>query len=115
MAGLGPAMFGGGRGWAAGSRGREGGGGPPNHIEPTLAQSCGNQSAEREEAGKSRCKELLVIHDVNEVVNDDDALELLKATLSSSSSMQDDRGTGGDELWMNFVDPPGRPATRRPT
>ena len=96
--------------------GGRGGGGPPNHIEPTLAQSCGNQSAEREEAGKSRCKELLVIHDVNEVVNDDDALELFKATLSSlffDAGRSRHRWT--DELWMNFVDPPGRPATRRPT
>ena len=58
-----------------------------------LAQRCGNQSAEREQAGKSKSEGLLVIHEMIEMLNDDDALEPFKATLSSPSSMQDDRGT----------------------
>ena len=44
---------------------------------------------------KSRTEELLVIHETTESVNDDDAMELFKATLTSLSLVQDCQRTTG--------------------
>ena len=53
-----------------------------------LAESCGSQSLEWEERQKSRAEELVAIHDTIKLLNDDDALELFKATLPSPSLVQ---------------------------
>ena len=45
------------------------------------AESCSSQSSECEERQKSRVEEHLAIYDSIKLLNDDDALELLKSTL----------------------------------
>ena len=53
-----------------------------------LAQSCDNQSSEREEAAMSRGEELLVTHEKIDRLNDDDALELFKTHCNSASNLK---------------------------
>ena len=62
-------------------------------LAAKLAESCSSQSSEWEERQKSRAEELLAIHDTIKLLNDDDALELFKATLPSPSLMQVQRST----------------------
>jgi len=62
-------------------------------LAAKLAESCRSQSSEWEERQKSRAEELVAIHDTIKLLNDDDALELFKATLPSPSLMQVERGT----------------------
>merc|ERR1712136_258421 len=62
-------------------------------LAAKLAESCSSQSSEWEERQKSRAEELLAIHDTIKLLNDDDALELFKATLPSPSLMQVQQGT----------------------
>ena len=62
-------------------------------LAAKLARSCSSQSSEWEERRKSRAEELLAIHDTIKLLNDDDELELFKATLPSPSLMQVQRST----------------------
>jgi len=57
-------------------------------LAAKLAESCGSQSSEWEERQKSRAEELVAIHDTIKLLNDDDALELFKATLPNPSLVQ---------------------------
>ena len=57
-------------------------------LAAKLGLSCGSQSSEWEERQKSRAEELVAIHDTIKLLNDDDALELFKATLPNPSLMQ---------------------------
>merc|ERR1712050_307851 len=51
-----------------------------------LEKSCSTKTAEWEERSKTRAEELVALGDTIKVLNDDDALELFKQTLPSSSS-----------------------------
>jgi len=51
-----------------------------------LEKSCATKTAEWEERSKTRAEELVALADTVKVLNDDDALELFKKTLPSSSS-----------------------------
>merc|ERR1712136_271492 len=62
-------------------------------LAAKLGLSCGSQSSEWEERQKSRAEELVAIHDTIKLLNDDDALELFKATLPSPSLVQVQQGT----------------------
>merc|ERR1712136_436780 len=62
-------------------------------LAAKLGLSCGSQSSEWEERQKSRAEELVAIHDTIKLLNDDDALELFKATLPNPSLMQVQQGT----------------------
>merc|ERR1712136_673443 len=62
-------------------------------LAAKLAESCGSQSSEWEERQKSRAEELVAIHDTIKLLNDDDALELFKATLPSPSLVQVQQGS----------------------
>jgi len=62
-------------------------------LAAKLAGSCSSQSSEWDKRQKRRAEELLAIHDTIKLLNDDDALELFKATLPSPSLMQVERGT----------------------
>jgi len=62
-------------------------------LAAKLAESCSSQSSEWEERQKSRAEELLAIHDTIKLLNDDDALELFKATLPNPSLMQVQQST----------------------
>merc|ERR1712136_204924 len=62
-------------------------------LAAKLAESCGSQSSEWEERQKSRAEELVAIHDTIKLLNDDDALELFKATLPNRSLMQVQQST----------------------
>ena len=53
-----------------------------------LVESWDNQSSEWEERRKSRAEEILAIRETIELLNDDDALELFKVTLTSPSQVQ---------------------------
>jgi len=57
-------------------------------LAAKLGLSCGSQSSEWEERQKSRAEELVAIHDTIKLLNNDDALELFKATLPNPSLMQ---------------------------
>merc|ERR1719323_2737957 len=62
-------------------------------LAAKLGLSCGSQSSEWEERQKSRAEELVAIHDTIKLLNDDDALELFKATLPNPSLVQVQQGT----------------------
>jgi len=62
-------------------------------LTANLSESCCSQSSEGDERQKSRAEELLAIHDTIKLLNDDDALELCKATLPSPSLIQARRST----------------------
>jgi len=51
-----------------------------------LEKGCANKAAEWEERSKTRAAEIVAIADTIKVLNDDDALELFKKTLPSSSA-----------------------------
>merc|ERR1719385_366903 len=51
-----------------------------------LETGCSTKAAEWEERSKTRAAELVAIADTIKVLNDDDALELFKKTLPSSSA-----------------------------
>jgi len=51
-----------------------------------LEKSCSTKTAEWEERSKTRAEELVALADTIKVLNDDDALELFKKTLPSSSA-----------------------------
>merc|ERR1711933_268397 len=51
-----------------------------------LEKSCKTKTAEWEERSKTRSEELLALADTIKILNDDDALELFKKTLPSSSA-----------------------------
>merc|ERR1719471_298386 len=51
-----------------------------------LKKSCATKTAEWEERSKTRAEELVALADTIKVLNDDDALELFKQTLPSSSA-----------------------------
>jgi len=51
-----------------------------------LEKSCATKTAEWEERSKTRAEELVALADTIKVLNDDDALELFKKTLPSSSA-----------------------------
>merc|ERR1712013_264962 len=51
-----------------------------------LEKSCATKTKEWEERSKTRAEELVALADTIKVLNDDDALELFKQTLPSSSS-----------------------------
>merc|ERR1719469_905470 len=53
-----------------------------------LKKSCGTKTAEWEERSKTRADELVALADTIKVLNDDDALELFKKTLPSTSLIQ---------------------------
>ena len=57
-------------------------------LAAKLAESWDNQSSEWEERRKSRAMEILAIHETIKLLNCDDALELVKATLTSPSLVQ---------------------------
>ena len=59
-------------------------------LAAKLAGSCSSQSSERQ---KSRTEELFAIHDTINLLNDDDELDLFKATLPNPSLMQVHRST----------------------
>merc|ERR1719217_447962 len=59
-----------------------------------LEKNCKTKKAEWEERTATRSEELLAIHETIKILNDDDALELFKKTLPSSSLLQVDRRTG---------------------
>merc|ERR1740121_410134 len=50
-----------------------------------LGKSCDTKKAEWEERSKTRAEELVALADTIKILNDDDALELFKKTLPSSS------------------------------
>ena len=54
---------------------------------PKLAESWDNQSSKLEEHQKSSAEEILAIYETTKLLNDDDALELFKATLTNPSSV----------------------------
>ena len=56
-----------------------------------LEESWGSQSSELEERRKSRAEDILAIHETIELLNDDDVVELFKATQPSHSSVEDDQ------------------------
>ena len=62
-------------------------------LAAKLAGSCSSQSSEWDKRQKRRAEELIAIHDTIKLLNDDDALELFKATLPSPSLMQVHRST----------------------
>merc|ERR1719433_2436252 len=51
-----------------------------------LQKGCATKTAEWEERSKTRSEELVALADTIKVLNDDDALEILKSTLPSSSA-----------------------------
>merc|ERR1719245_960616 len=51
-----------------------------------LEKGCSTKTAEWEERSKTRSEELVALADTIEVLNDDDALEIFKSTLPSSSA-----------------------------
>merc|ERR1711963_1305632 len=51
-----------------------------------LEKNCATKTAEWEERSKTRAEELVALADTIKVLNDDDALELFKKTLPSSSA-----------------------------
>jgi len=53
-----------------------------------LGKSCDTKKAEWEERSKTRAEELVALADTIKILNDDDALELFKKTLPSSSFLQ---------------------------
>ena len=53
-------------------------------LAAKLAEIWDGQSSEREPRRKSRAEEILAIHEAIKLLNDDDALELFKATLTNS-------------------------------
>merc|ERR1719343_254280 len=53
-----------------------------------LKKSCGTKTAEWEERSKTRADELVALADTIKVLNDDDALDLFKKTLPSTSLIQ---------------------------
>ena len=57
-------------------------------LAAKLAESWDNQSSELEERRKSRAEDILAIHATIKLLNNDDALELFKAALTSPSLVQ---------------------------
>jgi len=57
-------------------------------LKAELASSCSTKTAEWEERRKTRAEELVAIHETIKILNDDDALELFKKTLSTPSLLQ---------------------------
>merc|ERR1719331_2863355 len=53
-----------------------------------LSKSCETKKAEMEERVKTRSEELVAIQETIKILNDDDALELFKKTLPSTSLLQ---------------------------
>merc|ERR1719471_2080786 len=51
-----------------------------------LKKSCASKTAEWEERSKTRSEELVALAETIKILNDDDALELFKKTLPSSSA-----------------------------
>ena len=67
-------------------------------LAAKLGLSCGSQSSEWEKRQESRAEELVAIHDTIKLLNNDDALDLFKATLPNPSLMQVQQSTS---LWRD--------------
>merc|ERR1719171_2833171 len=62
-----------------------------------LDSDCATKSKEMELRVKTRSEELVAIHDTIKILNDDDALEMFKKTLPSSSFVQTGAGKKAHE------------------
>jgi len=79
-------------------------------LSAELESNCGSKATEMEARKKLRAEELVALHDTIKILNQDDALELFKNTLSLVQLSVGRKGAGMEALRALQAVPKGRPA-----